>query len=402
MEYLILKNLYHRDQKQYQQLLANRLNAQDSLYRIPVNISGNPAFIVISQEIMSLITQIYYRNNKLTRLFNALPDVIFGQYFEQLIVDEIQASNEMEGVRSTKKELLATLNNPNPHRKRKFQGLVNYYAQILKPREKPIPLATSQDIRDLYDVILAPEIAPEDQPDGDIFRKNEVHILSAATGRDIHQGLLPESRIIQTIDQCLNFLNDENIPHIIRITAFHYLLGYIHPFYDGNGRLSRFITSYLLIDPLNFLVAMKISTSIFSHLNSYYKAFETCNHPLNKGDITPFIIFFLELIYETIENLIADLTQKQNKLEYYENLLEQERFASLNHDAHNILFQLIQITVFTDTAITRAELAQISKYSHYKLNKYLSQLESLGYITKTQNKSYRYLANIELLDNQEA
>ena len=402
MEYQILKNLYHRDKDQYRQLLANRLNNQDCLYHIPINIGNNPAFIVISQEVLELTSKIYYRNNKLTRLYNNLPNIIFPPYYSLLIVNEIQTSNKMENVRSTKKELMKTLTNQNPRKKLKFRGLVNYYAQIFQPRKNPLSLHTSQDIRDIYDVILAPEIAEKDQLDGMIFRKGEVDIISSDTGRAIHQGVWPELRLIQMMDQCLNFLNDNRIPQIIRITAFHYLFGYLHPFYDGNGRFSRFITSYLLMDSLNFLVSMRISTTIYSHLKSYYKAFDVCNHPLNCGDITPFVITFLEFIYETIEELIADLTQKNDKLNYYQRLLSEERFDILDKTAHDILFKLIQITVFTDEAISKNKLAEISDCTIYKLNKYLSQLEQLGYIIKaTAHRSNRYLANIELLDNQD-
>ena len=41
-------------------------------------------------------------------------------------------------------------------------------------------------------------------------------------------------------------LNGDNINSIIRISIFHYLYSYVHPFYDGNGRINRLISSYYI------------------------------------------------------------------------------------------------------------------------------------------------------------
>ncbi len=30
---------------------------------------------------------------------------------------------------------------------------------------------------------------------------------------------------------------------LVSIAVFHYLFGYVHPFYDGNGRMARYLSS---------------------------------------------------------------------------------------------------------------------------------------------------------------
>ena len=80
---------------------------------------------------------------------------------------------------------------------------------------------------------------------------------------------------------------------MIRIAIFHYLFGYIHPFYDGNGRTSRFINSYLLSKKLQFLVSYKLSYTIKENMNSYYKSFKETNDEKNKGNLSFFVISFL-------------------------------------------------------------------------------------------------------------
>lgn len=81
----------------------------------------------------------------------------------------------------------------------------------------------------------------------------------------------------------------------MRVSLFHYLLGYIHPFYDGNGRLSRFLTSNYLCDDNPFL-ALSLSQHIYAHKEAYYKAFTITNDPRNRGDLTYFVLSFLKLL----------------------------------------------------------------------------------------------------------
>ena len=72
-------------------------------------------------------------------------------------------------------------------------------------------------------------------------------MLNVKSGKVIHSGIYPEEKLNEAMTAALDFLNDDNIDILIRISAFHYLFGYIHPFYDGNGRTSRFISSHLLL-----------------------------------------------------------------------------------------------------------------------------------------------------------
>ncbi|WP_366520018.1 Fic family protein [Paenibacillus xylanexedens] len=56
----------------------------------------------------------------------------------------------------------------------------------------------------------------------------------------------PEKDIVVAMGKLLNFMNNhEDIPLMIRVAISHYFYGYVHPFYDGNGRSSRFISSLI-------------------------------------------------------------------------------------------------------------------------------------------------------------
>lgn len=130
--------------------------------------------------------------------------------------------------------------------------------------KEKIDFKTCTDIRRFYDDFALDEIKTENPaniPDGLIFRKGSVSI-STGTDKTIHKGVYPEPALIEVLEKALAFLNDENIPLLIRVPVFHYLFGYIHPFYDGNGRTSRFITSYYLNEELHTIVGIRISVNI--------------------------------------------------------------------------------------------------------------------------------------------
>ena len=55
--------------------------------------------------IMKLNNEVLLNSSKITQLISKLPDFVLIPYFEKLIINEAQSNNEIEGIRSTKKEL---------------------------------------------------------------------------------------------------------------------------------------------------------------------------------------------------------------------------------------------------------------------------------------------------------
>ncbi|MBL7574412.1 Fic family protein [Peptoniphilus asaccharolyticus] len=88
-------------------------------------------------------------------------------------------------------------------------------------------------------------------------------------------------------------MNDNKISLLLRTAIGHYYFGYIHPFYDGNGRTGRFISSMYIKEDYGYLTAMSLARGSFLKKNDYYKAFDITNSVKNKGELNCFVDTFL-------------------------------------------------------------------------------------------------------------
>jgi len=324
MHYLQLAKQFYKDRDNYEQLYLSRFNNEETIH-IPILIYGNEAFLTHPKEIIQLLTHIYKEDKQLSNNIRTLPGIALEQFMKKCLVDEIKLTNDIEGVYSTRKEIKELINPIGDLKnKKRLHGLVNKY--IMLSQEENIKINSCQDIRNIYDELVLQEVLEEDEnnaPDGVIFRKDSVSVQ----GKDlqiIHHGVTPEDKIISYMDECLRLINDDEINPLVIVAVVHYFIGYIHPFYDGNGRLNRFISSYYLSKELHPLVGYSLSYTIKKQIDVYYKAFKITNDKKNKGDITPFVIIFLDFILQSMEHLNNVLENKIEQLSHYCNKIEQE------------------------------------------------------------------------------
>ena len=262
--------------------------------------------------------------------------------------------------------------------------------------DNEFPLNTSTDIREIYNDLVFKEVAEdcvENIPDGEIFRKDMAEVTTS-TQKVIHKGAYPETKIIQLMEQALNVLNQKEIPILIRISIFHYLFGYIHPFYDGNGRTSRFISSYLLSKEFEFLIGFRLSYTIKEHIKDYYEAFKECNDEKNLGDLTPFIIMFLNIILESFENLYEALEKRKNLLSKYSEIIEN---SDMNEELKKFTYVLTQASLFSNEGITKRQLGIELDISPSTVDKRLSKLRQLEMLLEENGKPARYMIDLNKL-----
>ncbi|WP_195234573.1 Fic family protein [Holdemanella biformis] len=398
MEYELLSKIFYKKPTEYESIYDARFNSEASI-KLPIKIHENVGFIFNTNEITKLLVKIYKTINKINLLRTHLPNIAINSYIIKSLKDEIALTNEIEGVRSTRKEIEDAIDSIKNDKSARFKGLVDKYFKLIS--NEIIPLNNCEDIRTIYDALVLPEIEKENLPDGILFRKEPVQVVSA-TPKEKHRGIMPESKIIESLDLCLDFLKSDDIDSLIKISAFHYLFGYIHPFYDGNGRTSRFISSYLIKNELDVLLALKLSYTVKNNINKYYKAFDVCNDRKNKGDITFFVVTFLELLSQASDDLYTKIADLNDQLNYYNNIINTlVNEKVLNDKQAKCIFILCQNRLFDDTYMNMNTLTELLEKSDTTTRKILKSLESKNLLVKSRNKNqYLYSANLDSLSSQ--
>lgn len=192
-------------------------------------------------------------------LVNQLPGIVQSALVRDILAEELYHTNEIEGVKSTKEQFVQSMRLLQNHEEPtgRFSSLVKTYYRLMSGEVET--LKEPKDMRELYDLIVADEIEAEELLDGELFRTAPTYLYSKKTQKPIHTGMTPEQKIIDAVQGLLQFLNSKEGAPLIRIAVGHYYFGYVHPFYDGNGWTSRFISSLYLKEELHPLTALSLS-----------------------------------------------------------------------------------------------------------------------------------------------
>ncbi len=394
-----LSKLYYKDRNNYKEIYEKRFNSENAIH-IDFSVNGFPAFFVLEPSIYSKTIDIYKTDKRIKKLRDLLPEQAINQFAFRCLIDEIILTNDIEGVYSSRREINSVLSElKTKSRGKRYSGLVQKY--MLLQNDTTLSFETCQDIRDLYDDLVYAEVAEDNRenlPDGKIFRKDSTSVLSP-TQKELHKGVYPEEKIIECMNKALYILNDENIDFLFRVSVFHFLFGYIHPFYDGNGRTSRFISSYLLSKEFESIIAYRISYSIKENIKEYYEAFKICNDKHNRGDLTPFIMMFIDIIGESLHQLENALKKRFDKLRYYENCIQYLPYG-FSEKYQDLYFLLIQAGLFSENGISTQELIEVLRVSRATVSSRLKNLAKENLIIKKAFGNIRYYSlDLDTVDN---
>lgn len=388
MSYQQLKTIKFGNINNYNLEMNKRLNNIVKV-DIPLEITGflreekvlsekNNLFYLPTKEISFLIEELFLKSKMILNLSDSLPSIIQQSILIDNLITEIKSTNEIEGIYSTRKEIQFAIDSvlSNSVEKAKFNGISKLYLEC--EQEKYSSITTPENIREIYDELFENELSNDLKPDGILFRKEKVYVNKG--GKHVHEGVSnpnnSEPIIIEYLNDLIAFMKSHEVPPIEKCLISHYYLEYIHPFYDGNGRLGRFIVCSYLSRKLDKLSAISFSTSINKKKTTYGKAFSDVSHPSNKGEITFFLIDMLKLILDGQQTIIEEMQEGVQNLSIIEENLES---LDITQCEKVVLFLLAQEFLF-------------SKY--YKLqDRQIKDLLSKDFSKKSVSISFNNLRN---------
>lgn len=129
---------------------------------------------------------------------------------------------------------------------------------------------------------------------------------------------VPEAELLgYCMKQFFEFYHGDNLDLMkspyIKMAVLHFYLVYMHPFYDGNGRIARLISSdFLIRSGLENFSALTLSKTVNNTKENYYHALDLSDNQFH--DVTPFIQYILKAVYDNIYEVLDK--QQKNIVEY--------------------------------------------------------------------------------------
>ncbi|MBW6471200.1 MAG: Fic family protein [Methanosarcinaceae archaeon] len=252
-------------------------------------------------------------------LESQMPSVALKRkYLVNSLMEEAIASSQLEGAATTRVVAKQMLRENRKPKTLSEQIILNNYATMMYIKDNTQlnqPL-TLELILDIHGKITKGTLEKKDY-EGAFRTDNEVKIYS----RDEVQLLYEppdHSSINELLNQICSLANTEPtefyLHPIVKAIILHYMIGYIHPFNDGNGRTARALFYwYLISQKYDMLEYVAVSTAIKNAPNKYARAYiysETDNN-----DITYFVKFNLrqlDIALRSFEKYI-EKTMSENK-----------------------------------------------------------------------------------------
>ncbi|HWY80099.1 MAG TPA: Fic family protein [Candidatus Sulfotelmatobacter sp.] len=115
------------------------------------------------------------------------------------------------------------------------------------------------------------------------------------------------TEIHSALDELFIWLKEEKELHpLLKAAILHHQFAYIHPFFDGNGRLARILTTY-------YLLFEQYEVSKYFIIDDYYDIdrhlYSDCLHSADNGDKTSWIEYFLEGISVSLQGALARIDE---------------------------------------------------------------------------------------------
>lgn len=301
----------------------------------------------------------------------------FGQkqIIQKLLIDELQTTNNIENIHSTRHDIFYILNNlPNTGDKR-ILSILNSYRWLLenKHNEKQ----SIKKIRSLYNSFMKDVLDKEDKLDGGIFRKNTVYISDGL--KNVHEGSYPESTIINGMKEFVSLYNNKDIDIFERIILSHFLIETIRPFYDGNGRFGRFLFVLGLYNNTNSFLCLSISSIINKNKSKYYSLLENARKPHEFGSLNYYFVEFSKTLHKGFKEILKELEDKKEIINK-EYLITK----SFTKSEKKIFKILLEGTVLSDYGVSNEEILTNLNISKRTLMYALKKFKDLDFIVETK------------------
>lgn len=300
-------------------------------------------------------------------------------YGTKALEEEIVATSAIESIdfnRDSVRNIMKGLA-PKDEEENRIFGLKQGF-EFISHKENKI---TEENIFKLYMMAIGNFLDDESKPkQGNFYRHDTVYVMS---DRVEHSGI-DHKKLPEYMKSFIEFANEsDNINDLLKATMLHFYIAYLHPYFDGNGRMARLIQMWFLIQKgYESTLFVPFSSYVEKSRRKYYDAYTLVeeNYKLSGViDITPFLIYFTQNVYE---KMTGD-TVKANTLEKYNSALSSGEIT----EKEAKLWQFVLSTYAGDTFTTKQLEKDFGNAAFATVRTFVLKFTNLGLLNAQKMKN---------------
>ena len=245
---------------------------------------------------------------------SVIPSESRERYLVSSLMEEAIFSSQMEGAATTRKVAKDMLRRQITPKDKSQQMIANNYQTIrFIVENKHVPL-TPELVLHIHQLMTDNTLAnPQDA--GRLRENDEVVVEDGITHEVVHQP--PSYKELPTfLKELCRYFNEVNarvfVHPIIRGIIIHFMVAYMHPFVDGNGRTARALFYWYMLKQGYWLTEyLSISRVIAASKKSYEKAYQYVEADYN--DLGYFIAYNLKVLDQSFKQLQNYIKKKQEE-----------------------------------------------------------------------------------------
>ncbi len=295
------------------------------------------------------------------------------KYGIQAMEDEIISTLSIEQIDSSRESVRRILNGgaPETSNENKAYGIKRGLDFIAEPANK----ITEENLYQLYRLAVGDFLDDEKRLMPEYkYRHDAVYVV----GQNIERQGISYHLLTKYIVNLIDFIQkDDDVDQVTKSIIIHYYFAYLHPYFDGNGRMARLLQLWYLVQAgYTSSLFIPFSAYINESKGLYYKASTliSTNYKLSETlDVTPFVNYF-------IDNVLTKLQKKvepTNALETFNNLLQTGEITAKEKD----LFYYVLSAYGTNEFSTKQLEKDYKNAAYATIRKFVLKLESKGLLS---------------------
>ena len=318
-----------------------------------------------------------------------------------LVMEEAISSAQLEGASTTRRVAKQMLVEERKPRSEDEQMILNNYYLMNEVKELMDAPLSIEMIKHFHKIATNGTTENAVVP-GEFRCDDEIVIADGVDGEVLHQPPL-YTEIEERLETLCDFANTIHsgeggnafIDPIVKAIILHFMIGYEHPFADGNGRTARAIFYWFMLrNGFAFFEYLSISKLLKEAPVKYGMAYLYTE--IDESDLTYFLYYQADIILRAMDELFDYLEDKSREFEEVVELLGDSKIAeSLNFIQKDIVKKAMKNPgrLFTVKEITNAY--DISENTARKYLKLLTGYKLFASLKEGRTVKYVALADIK-------